>query len=287
MAILALGAVPVFVDVDDETANIDVNEVRAATTTRTRAIMAVHLYGRCANVASLAALAEETGLWLVEDAAQAHGAMVAGRRAGTLGHVGCFSFYPTKNLGGIGDGGAVITGDAGLAKRLRLLRNYGETRKYEHEIVGLNSRLDEVQAAVLRAKLGHLDAWNKERQILAGAYAERLSSELRPPSPDAADGHVFHLYVVRTRWRDALRMALADRGVLTQVHYPIPVHQQAALRDQVYLARRLAVTERLATEVLSLPMFPGLSLAQVERVCSTVNSCLDEITKAAAPSTAA
>lgn len=274
MAIASIGAVPVFVDVDERSANISVSRVEEAITSRTRAIMPVHLYGRCADVGALAELAHKQGLWLIEDAAQAHGARIDGRHAGTFGQIGCFSFYPTKNLGALGDGGAVVTDDPDLAARVRLLRNYGETRKYEHQIVGLNSRLDELQAAILRAKLPHLDAWNGARRAAAMAYGQRLDPSLFPPSPTGASDHAFHLYVIRAQRRDAVRAVLADRGVATQIHYPIPAHRQPAIHAVPHVARDLDVTDRLATEVLSLPMFPSISLAQIDRVTSELAAAL-------------
>lgn len=274
LAIASVGAVPVFVDVEETTATLDVNLARQAVTPRTRAIMPVHLYGRGADLDGLAGLTEEHGLWLIEDAAQAHGARWRGRRAGTVGHVGCFSFYPSKNLGAYGDAGAVVTDDPRLAERVRLLRNYGQSRKHRHELMGSNSRLDELQAAVLRRKLPHLDAWNAARRQAVAIYFERLDETLNPPSPDESDGHVFHLYVVRSGKRDQLQRFLTGHGIETGIHYPVPVHRQPAFRSVPHVARDLPVTDRLASEVLSLPMFPTISEEQIGYVADRVNEFL-------------
>jgi dTDP-4-amino-4,6-dideoxygalactose transaminase len=273
LAIASVGAVPVFVDVDETTATLDLDLVREAVTPRTRAIMPVHLYGRCADLERLASLAAEHELWLIEDAAQAHGAR-CGRPVGSVGHVGCFSFYPSKNLGAFGDAGAVVTSDSELAERVRLLRNYGQRRKYSHELMGSNSRLDELQAAILRRKLPQLDAWNAARRRAAAAYSELLDGTLSPPDVDTSDGHVFHLYVVRSRKRDELQRFLTDHGIETGIHYPIPVHRQPALRSVPHVAGELPVTDRLASEVLSLPMFPTISDEQIRYVADRVHAGL-------------
>jgi dTDP-3-amino-3,4,6-trideoxy-alpha-D-glucose transaminase len=273
-AVAAAGAVPVFVDVEEATATLNLDLVREAITSRTRAILPVHLYGRCANLGGLAELATERGLRLIEDAAQAHGARWNGSRAGAAGDVGCFSFYPSKNLGAWGDGGAVVTSDATLAERLRLLRNYGQTQKYQHELLGTNSRLDELQAAVLRTKLPHLDAWNEARRSAARAYSALLDAALSPPRQEPSDGHVFHLYVVRTKERDALQGFLARQGVQTGIHYPIPVHRQVAFRGVPHVVREAPVTDELASAVLSLPMFPTISPEQIRYVADQVRAGL-------------
>jgi dTDP-4-amino-4,6-dideoxygalactose transaminase len=280
VAIASVGALPVFVDVDEATATLDVNLVREAITPRTRAIMAVHLYGRCADLDVLAGVAEERGLWLIEDAAQAHGARWNGRAAGTVGHIGCFSFYPSKNLGAFGDGGAVVTGNPKLAERVRLLRNHGQSGKYRHELMGSNSRLDELQAAVLRRKLPYLDAWNAARRRAADAYAELLDEALSPPGPDASDSHVFHLYVIRSRKRDELQRFLTSHSVETGIHYPIPIHRQPAFRSVRHVVGDLPVTDRLASEVLSLPMFPTISEEQIRYVIDRVHDGLAHLVAA-------
>lgn len=275
LAIAAVGAVPVFVDVEEDTGTLDVNLVEEAVTARTRAIVPVHLYGRCADLSRLAALATERDLLLIEDAAQAHGARSSGRAVGAVGHLGCFSFYPSKNLGAWGDGGAVVTNDPNLAQRLRLLRNYGQTQKYRHEVLGTNSRLDELQAAILRKKLPHLEAWNKARRSAAKGYAALLDPRIPLPFPDDEAEHVFHLYVVRAGRRDALRRFLAERGVQTGIHYPVPVHRQPAFLDVPQVAGELPVTDQLAREVLSLPMFPAITTEQLRYVADCVRAGLE------------
>lgn len=276
-AIGAVGAVAVFVDVEQATGTLDVELARQAITPRTRAIMPVHLYGRCADLTRLSALAGERDLWLIEDTAQAHGARSNGRPAGTIGQLGCFSFYPSKNLGACGDGGAVITNDERLAAQLRLLRNYGETRKYHHDTLGWNSRLDELQAAILRRKLPHLDSRNEARTRAAEAYATMLAEAVSIPVPSPPGEHVFHLYVVRTKQRDALRRFLSDHGVETGIHYPVPVHRQPALRELPHVGDELPATDRWASEALSLPMFPTISREQVRYVADRVHAGLAQL----------
>jgi dTDP-4-amino-4,6-dideoxygalactose transaminase len=271
-AITATGAVPVFVDVDPDTFCMDPERVADALGPRTRAIVPVHLYGRCADLDAIGALAAGAGLPVVEDAAQAHGASLRGRRAGTLGRAAAFSFYPTKNLGALGDGGAVVTDDDELAGRVRRLRNYGEESKYVNAEPGLNSRLDELQAAVLRVKLPHLESWNSERRAIAARYDELLAgSAVAPPQGDG--GHVYHLYVARSAARDALREHLSAAGIGTAIHYPTPVHMQAAYASGgMRRAGSLEHTERLADEIVSLPLFPGLGDARLEEVAAAVRS---------------
>jgi dTDP-4-amino-4,6-dideoxygalactose transaminase len=271
-AISAAGAKPIFVDVRRDDGLIDPGCVAQAVTDRTRAILPVHLYGRCVEMDPIVALARDHRLWVIEDAAQAHGATQRGRTAGSIGDAGCFSFYPSKNLGALGDGGAVITDDDQLASSLRLLRNYGEDRRYHHIIAGRNSRLDELQAAVLRVKLAHLDDFNRARRQIARRYHATIGDAdavrlLRfDPERDA-----MHQAVLCTPDRDALRGHLSEAGIQTQIHYPTPCHRQpmyASLRS----ARPLPVTDQLADQVLSLPMYPELSEAQVERICKEVNA---------------
>ena len=253
----ATGALPVLADVDPHTWTLDPNAAAAAVTRRTRAIVPVHLYGLCADVDALRSL----GVKIVEDAAQAHGAALRGRRAGTLGDAAAFSFYPTKNLGALGDGGAVVTDDPQVAERARSLRVYGERRRYESVEPGWNSRLDELQASVLRAKLPHVEGWNERRRAIAGRY-----DELELPAQREPDGylHARHLYVVRSAARDTFRCRLESREIETLVHYPRAVHQHPAYRR---LARGgLGESERLAAEVVSLPLYPELADEEVEAV---------------------
>jgi dTDP-4-amino-4,6-dideoxygalactose transaminase len=272
VAIEAAGGRPVFVDVYPATMNLDPARLSAAISPRSRAILPVHLYGRPADMDPIMEIARRHDLAVVEDCAQAHGASYRGRKVGSLGHVACFSFYPTKNLGAYGDGGAVVTDDPALADRLRLLRQYGWREQYRSEVRGVNSRLDELQAAILRVKLRHLDAWNARRRALATRYRELLAgSDLVLPA-ELPDGvQVYHLFVVQTPQRDELRDHLRRAGIGTGIHYPIPAHLQAAYRDLGGQPGQLPVTERLAREVLSLPLFPELTDAEVEQVVEAIH----------------
>jgi dTDP-4-amino-4,6-dideoxygalactose transaminase len=268
------GARPVLVDVDPDTRTLAPDELEAAVGPSTRAIVPVHLYGLCADMAPIVDFARARGLKVVEDAAQAHGAEYAGRRAGRLGDAAAFSFYPTKNLGALGDAGAVVTDDADVAENVRMGREYGERRRYESVLPGRNSRLDALQAAVLAARLPRLDDWNRRRRELAALYGEALAGlELGLPAVPPDSMHVFHLYVVRHPDRAGLQEALLDRGVETLVHYPRPVHRHPAY---ALLARegRLETSERLAREVLSLPLYPELTEGEVEQVAGAVRESL-------------
>jgi dTDP-4-amino-4,6-dideoxygalactose transaminase len=272
LAISAVGATPVFVDVRRNDGLMDPRRAAEAVTNRTRGILPVHLYGRSVEMDPILALARDHSLRVIEDCAQAHGALSRGRTAGAWGDAGCFSFYPSKNLGSLGDGGAVITDDADLAALLRLLRNYGQDRKYHHLIAGRNSRLDELQAAVLRVKLAHLDDFNRARREIAAQYHATIG-DVRPirlldfdPARDA-----MHQAVLCTPDRDGLRRHLDQAGIHTRVHYPIPCHRQPVYAGDAAM-RQLPVTDELAEQVLSLPMYPELSELQIERVCGAVNS---------------
>lgn len=269
-AIEAIGARPVLVDVEPEYQTLDPSQVERAITPRTRAILAVHLYGGAADLEALADLARRRGLRLIEDCAQAHGATFQGRRVGSFGDAACFSFYPTKNLGALGDAGAVVSRDPAVAERARLLRVYGWRQQYVSELKGINSRLDEIQAAVLSVKLRYLDQWNAARRRLAERYTARLRGVQTPRVRPGAE-HVYHLYVVRTPRRDALRAFLAERGVGTGLHYALPTHLQPAYRDLGHKAGSLPVTEQQAAEVLSLPLYPELTPAEVDLVIDLVN----------------
>ncbi len=267
LPVLHLRARPVLVDCDPGTATIDVEAVRAAVSPRTRAVVPVHLYGQPADLDPLLELGVESGFDVVEDACQAHGARYRGRRVGALGRAGCFSFYPSKNLGALGDGGAIVTNDAGLADRLRLARDLGQARKYEHVLAGYNERLDTLHAAVLRVKLPHLDAWNDARRAIASAYEQDLAgSSLALPQTSAGREHVWHLYVVRSPERDRLRHGLDKVGIATGLHYPTPIHLQEPFRDLGYQEGDFPAAEAWAREGLSLPMFPELEPAEVSRV---------------------
>jgi dTDP-4-amino-4,6-dideoxygalactose transaminase len=272
MAANLVGARPVGVDVDAETFTIDPQCVVEAVTERTRAIVAVHLFGQPAHMEPLVEIAREHRLLLVEDAAQAHGARYRGRVVGSLADAAAFSFYPTKNLGAFGDGGAVVTDDAALADRVRMLRTYGWRDRDESEILGVNTRLDELQAAMLRVKLGRLDAWNRLRRELADRYCERLREVDAIRLPHVAEDvePVWHLFVVRDRRRDALAAALRDRGIGTLVHYsPLP-HLTAAYRDEGWRAGAFPIAESLAAQALSLPLQPSLPVDAVDAVCAAI-----------------
>ena len=268
------GATPVLADADPVTAMLDPASVAEVLTERTRAVVAVHLYGRCAEMEPLRSLARRHDLRLVEDAAQAHGARLDGARVGTLADAAAFSFYPTKNLGALGDAGAVVTNDTSVAERLRVLRSYGETRERTSSLRGFNSRLDSLQAAVLRAKLPFLDEWNDRRRELAKLYLEQLEDvgvELPPLEPQ--ERHVFHLFVVRVQRRDEVRAELSARGVETAVHYPLPVHRHPAYAH-LGAERSFPVSERLCNEVLSLPLYPQLADAEVARVVDALREVI-------------
>jgi dTDP-4-amino-4,6-dideoxygalactose transaminase len=267
LAVAAVGAVPVPAEVDPDTYNLSAATVSAALTSRTRAVLPVHLYGQPFDSAAIGAACDAHGVAVVEDAAQAHGARFGGVRVGGHGRTACWSFYPGKNLGALGDAGAVTTDDADLARSLRLLRNYGSTRKYVHEQAGVNSRLDEIQAALLRVKLRHLDAWNDHRAAVAKAYTAGLADAVGTPYVPAGADPVWHLYVVRSPERDALAARLAEHGVETLVHYPTPPHRQAAFAA---VRRDLPVADRLAAEVLSLPIGPHVDQATAAAVVAAV-----------------
>ena len=272
LAISWTGATPVFVDIDPDTYTINVEQVAHAVTGRTKAVVPVHLYGQCADMDPLLALAQEHALWVIEDAAQAHGATYKGRKAGSMGHLGCLSFYPSKNLGACGDAGAITTNDTTLAERLRLLRNYGQMLKYHHSSQGYNSRLDELQAAILRVKLRYLDHWNSARQTLATQYDELLADRVETPQVRPGNSHIYHLYVIQSEDRDTLQQALQAKGIGTLIHYPIPIHRQVAYQNQGAFRQvgSLPVTERVSQRVLSLPMYPELTMDQVELVARAI-----------------
>ncbi|MBX6362817.1 MAG: DegT/DnrJ/EryC1/StrS family aminotransferase [Gemmatimonadetes bacterium] len=275
-AVWNAGLRPIFADVDPRTFNVTAETVRAVLSDRTRAIVVVHLFGQMADMPPILALARDRGLAVVEDAAQAFGARqeIDGewRAAGTLGDVGTFSFFPTKNLGGFGDGGLLTTGDDELADRLRKLRVHGGRQMYHHEMVGTNSRLDALQAAVLSAKLPHLDGWAEARRRNAGAYDERLAGVPGVTTPTALprNHHVYNQYTIRTERRDELKRRLDDCGIGNAIYYPVPLHLQECFAPLGYRAGDLPVSERAAREVLSLPVYPELSGAQLDEVASEI-----------------
>ena len=275
LAISYTGATPVLVDADPENYTIDVSRLEDAITERTRAIMPVHLYGQCADMDPILEIAREHGLIVIEDACQAHGARYKGKRAGSMGHAAAFSFYPAKNLGAYGDGGAVVTNDEEVYRSIRMLRDYGQTEKYHHVLRGYNRRLDTLQAACLRVKLKYLDSWNAARSRHAALYNRLLAGTqvITPVEMDYAQS-VWHLYVIRVRDRSALKARLADRGIATGIHYPVPIHLQQAYSDLGYARGDFPVTEDYAGQILSLPMYTELTPEMVEYVADSIQDAL-------------
>ncbi len=270
-AVVYTGAKPVFVDVDPVTYTMDPRQIEAAITPRTKAILPVHLYGQAADMDSIVAIARRYGLAVVEDAAQAHGAEYKGRRCGSIGDLGCFSFYPGKNLGAYGEGGMVTTNNPEFARKIRILRDWGAEKKYHHALKGFNYRMEGVQGAILRVKLRYLEGWTEARRAHALAYREMLDdSGLKLPREAAGNRHVYHVYAVLTPQREELMENLNARGIQTGIHYPIPVHLQPAYADLEYKAGDFPVTERIASEELSLPMFPEMTEAQLGEVSEAV-----------------
>ena len=274
-AISMSGAKPVFADIDPHTYTLDPSQVEAAITERTRAIIPVHLYGHPADLSPIVEIARRYHLRVIEDCAQAHGTHYHGRHVGTWGDLGCFSFYPTKNLGALGDGGAVISTQPDLAERVQLLREYGWTpqARYVSQVQGMNSRLDEMQAAILRVKLRYLDAWNEVRRQMARAYSKHLPDGVVLPVERDNCHHVYHLYVVRVPNRETVRAHLVEAQIATAIHYPVPIHRQPAYHDHAHIT--LPQTERAAGEILSLPMHPLLTTEQVERVAAALTVALE------------
>jgi len=275
LAVSHVGAIPIPVEPNESTFNLDPNRVEAAITPRTRAIIPVHLYGCPADVDAIKEIAAHHKLPLIEDAAQAHGAEYYGRKTGSLATAAAFSFYPTKNLGAAGDGGAVTTNDELLATRIRRLQNYGSTTRSQHQEIGFNMRLDEIQAAILRVKLRHLDRWNEKRRSLASIYSKTLDDKsLRLPIAPPNCKHVWYLYVVRTAQREALRSALTTRGLETLVHYETPPHLQRAFTALNYAQGDFPVSEAMHRDVLSLPIGPHLDELAILRACDAVNEAI-------------
>jgi dTDP-4-amino-4,6-dideoxygalactose transaminase len=273
-AIVYANARPILVDVEERSMLMDLSSVASRITPRTKAIIPVHLYGRTVDLKPLRQLAQDRGITIIEDAAQSHGALLDdGKKAGTGGRVNCFSFYCSKNLGAYGEAGSITTNDEKLADDLRALREHGQSTRYYHPIVGYNARLDEIQAAILRIKLRHLDEWNARRQAIAAQYNELFAgTDIITPEIPAGGRHVFYCYAIRVTGgrRDALRAHLTERGIGTQIHYPVPIHMQEAAQFLGYRKGDLPVTEKVAGEVLSLPMYPELTNAQIDRVATGV-----------------
>ncbi|MDZ5456012.1 DegT/DnrJ/EryC1/StrS family aminotransferase [Azohydromonas lata] len=265
------GAKPVFVDIDPKTFTMDVNAIEAAITDKTKAIIPVHLYGQTADMDPILEIARKRGLVVIEDACQAHGAEYKGRRAGSMGHMGCFSFYPGKNLGAYGEGGMVVTNSPDFTRTIRMLRDWGAEKKYQHVLKGYNFRLEGIQGAVLRVKLKYLEAWTEARRAAAARYDQWFADSNVPTPyvrPDAR--HVYHLYAIRTQHRQAWQDTLLAQGIQTGIHYPTPVHLLPAFADLGYEAGQFPHAEAAAREVLSLPMFPELTAAQGEQVAQAV-----------------
>ena len=271
-AIKRNGGIPVFVDIEPDTYTIKPNLIEQKITKKTKAIIPVHIYGHPADMEPIIEVARKYKLFVVEDACQAHGAEYKGRKVGSIGDLGCFSFYPTKNLGAYGDGGIIVTNKEELAHELKKLRNYGQSNKYQHETLGINSRLDEIQAAILRVKLKRLDQWNQKRRHIASLYGELLEgSGLILPMEKRYANHVYHLYVVRSKKRDGLQKHLRKKDIHTLIHYPIPVHMQKEyepFKDN----SPLFLTEQISKEILSLPMYPYLSEEEIKKIAFEVKN---------------
>ena len=278
------GATPVFVDIDPQTFTMDVKQLEAAITPKTKAIIPVHLYGQCADMDPILEIAKRRGLIVIEDAAQAHGAEYKGRRAGSMGDMGCFSFYPGKNLGAYGEAGMVTTDNAEFARTIRMLRDWGAEKKYHHVLKGYNFRMEGIQGAVLRVKLRYLERWTEGRRTAAAHY-DRLLAGSGVPTPKAMphNRHVYHIYAIRTAHRQAWQDALLAQGVQSGIHYPTPVHLLPAFADLGYGAGQFPHSERAANEVLSLPMFPELTEAQCEEVARAIKNIVSGAVQAPVP----
>lgn len=270
-AISKNGAKPVFVDIDPDTYNIDVTKIEDKITSNTKAIIPVHLYGQSAEMGPILKIAKDYGLKVVEDACQAHGAEYNGKKVGSLGDIGCFSFYPGKNLGAYGDGGMIVTNNSEIAEHVTMLRNYGQKLKYYHSFVGYNSRLDEIQAAILMIKLKHLDNWNNLRRRNAKIYGDMLE-KVDVVIPIEKYYHVYHLYVIRCNNRDKLQKYLISNGISTGIHYPIPLHLQKAYIHLNYSGGSFPITEKYVGEILSLPMFPELTTEEIVTICNYIDN---------------
>ena len=272
-AIARNGAKPVFVDIDPKIYCIDVTKIEEKITKKTKALLPVHLYGHPAEMDAIIKIAKKHNLPVIEDACQAHGAEYRGKKVGNIGDIGCFSFYPVKNLGAYGDGGMVVTNNSELARKLRMLRNYGQPKKYYHDFIGVNSRLDEMQAAILRVKLKNLDNWNSSRRRFAHIYDMLLKdADVVIPVEKGYAKHVYHLYVIRHKNRDRLQQHLSKNGVQTQIHYPIAVHRQKAYLN-LGLRAKLPITEKISGEILSLPMHPFLKEDEIRTIAQCIRKC--------------
>ena len=274
-AIAYVGATPVFVDIDHSSFNIDLEDIEDAITERTKAILPVHLFGQACDMTRLREIADKHGLKIVEDCAQSFGGTFNGQQTGTFGELGCFSFFPSKNLGAYGDGGLVTCNDDSLAEKLIQLRNHGSRKQYHHAIIGFNSRLDEMQAAILRVKLQHIDQFNAERRRVAQAYYDHLC-DYSIQLPSEADGvyHVYHQYTVLTDQREAVQKALKDKNIASAIYYPIPLHQQEAICNLKTDTEQCPIADSVSQQCLSLPVYPELSNDKVELICDTIKQVL-------------
>ena len=281
MAIVATGARPKFVDVEEDTFNIDPVRLGSAISKKTKAIIPVHLYGNPCNIEAILKIAKKHNLHVVEDASQAHGAAWSGKKVGGFGDLAAFSFYPTKNLGCYGDGGMVVTDTKRLADKIRCMRNYGQSTRYASVVEGINSRLDEVQAAVLRIKLRHISRWNRRRIEIAKEYERGLRGieEIILPVKEKSAKHVFHLYVIRGKNRDKLKLYLKKRGIMTEIHYPIPLHLQKAFKYLGYKKGDFPSAEKVSREILSLPIFPNLMNKEIKRICNNIRYFYGKVTR--------
>ena len=273
-AIVRNGAKPIFVDINPETYCINASKIEEKITDKTKAILVVHLYGHPVDMDPILKIVKKYNILLIEDACQAHGAEYKNKKVGSIGDVACFSFYPTKNLGAYGDGGIIVTNDSQLAEKLKQLRSYGQINKYNHDIIGFNSRLDEIQASILRIKLKSLGDWNNKRRKIAKFYNELLKqSDLILPSEKNDCKHVYHLYVIRSENRDYLKTELFKKGIQTQIHYPIPVHKQKSYYNSS-MKFNLPVTEEICTEILSLPMYPSLKDDEIIYISEAIENAI-------------
>lgn len=272
-AIRYVGATPVFVDIDPRTFNIDPQQVANAITGKTRALLPVHLFGQPADMPALMDIAKQHKLLMIEDCAQSYGAKIKKTATGAIGLAGCHSFFPSKNLGCYGDGGLVTTNDDALAEKIRVLRNHGSKVRYHHDVIGYNSRLDEIQAAILRVKLRHIDEYNTNRYRVAQEYSKQLKDVVITPHEDGIGNHVYHQYTILSPRRDAIMQALAEKQIASAIYYPIPLHKQKAFGTE-YANISLPVSEQVASECLSLPIYPELSMEQIHEITDTIKSAL-------------
>ncbi len=274
-AITYTGARPVFVDIDEKTFNIDVKKIVKAITKKTKAILPVHLFGLSADMEKIKGFAAEYKLKIIEDCAQSFGAEYKGKKTGAISDTGCFSFFPSKNLGCYGDGGMVITNDDDIAERIKILRNHGQKVRYYHSVIGYNSRLDEIQAGILRVKLKRIDEYNEKRRKNASLYTERLKGvNIITPSEPEGYYHVFHQYSIRTSKRDLIQKKLADEGIASAIYYPVPLHLQESYKELGYKNGDFPVSEAVASDIISLPMYPELTAEQINEVCKVIKESL-------------